>query len=476
MEPTRRHSKLKTGIAATLALLAFATAAPSAGAAEPGVVSDLTWYISDGEKTRESQVLQDLGSKWVRLSISWRDTQPEANRYNDWWLAEYQEAIDVAHAAGQKVIVMVNDAPAWASGSSGSLIPQQAGDYANFMSFVASRYGAKVDAWEIWNEQNISRFWTGGPNPTAYAALLRAAYPAVKSADPTATVLFGGLSGNDYDFLAAAYAAGAKGFFDALATHPYTYCGTTGPADIRMSGSRISKDSFLGYRELRSTMLAQGDDKPIWITEMGWNTSTATCSPGAGMWQGGVSEGSQADFLYETLKLLEADPYVQVALWYNVRNNYWSGDANEPEAQYGLTRTDFSPKPAYGAFRAYSHGLPYTPSTPPPATRKKKKTRTTLQVQSASAPAATAVGRVAGAQDGDVVILTQVRKGGRWRSIQKQTVRVRRSGRFSTKLRRPRGKKVRVRAVFHGTDEQKSSRSRFVRLGGSQASPAARRS
>ena len=32
----------------------------------------------------------------------------------------------------------------------------------------------------------------------------------------------GGLSRNDYGFLKAMYAAGAKGYFDAAAVHPYT--------------------------------------------------------------------------------------------------------------------------------------------------------------------------------------------------------------------------------------------------------------
>ncbi len=441
----------------------------NAQAAQPGVVTDLTWYISDSDKQRTVSAMQDLGVRWTRLAIQWREAEPEKGKYNEWWLNEYGKAIDMARAAGQHVIVMIDSAPAWASGSTSSNAPRDPQDFARFISTVAARYAGKVDAWEVWNEQNLSRFWSSGPNPAAYAALLRAAYPAVKAADPNAKVVFGGTSGNDYEFLAGAYAAGAKGYFDVLGTHPYPYCGSSSPADVRMSGDRISKDSFLGYREMRNTMLANGEDKPIWITEMGWTTSTAACSPGAGMWQGGVSETAQADNLYQAYKLLEADPYVEVALWYNVRNNYWMKDEDSAEARYGLMRTDFTPKPAYGAFKAYAFGLPYTVSQPAPAPappKKKKKTRTTLQVSGLAAQdvSTTAVGRVARAQQGTVAVIVQVSTGKTWRTIRRSKVKVSKRGRYHTRLRKLPRNRIRVRAVFHGSAESRPSHSRYVRV------------
>ena len=50
---------------------------------------------------------------------------------------------------------------------------------------------------------------------------MKAAYPAIKLADPTATVVLGGTSYNDTGYLAALYADGIHGSFDVLATHPY---------------------------------------------------------------------------------------------------------------------------------------------------------------------------------------------------------------------------------------------------------------
>ncbi len=77
-------------------------------------------------------------------------------------------------------------------------------------------------------------------------------------------------------------------------------------------------DSFLAYREVHAVMLANGDDKPIWMTELSWRTTSAVCSEGA--WAGqkpeGVSEQQQATFLRQAYHCLAQDPYVQVALWF----------------------------------------------------------------------------------------------------------------------------------------------------------------
>jgi polysaccharide biosynthesis protein PslG len=343
--------------ASAFALLAITCIWPShSRAAEPGVVADLTWFPPEAQRAQEATMIQDSGSRWVRLSIGWRDFEPSKGSYNSWSLTAYDQEFQRARAAGQKIIVSVSGSPQWASGSTNEQTPpRDPADYADFMRFVAQRYGQYVDAWEVWNEENIQRFWSTGPNAAQYVALLKAAYPAIKAADPTSKVVFGGTSLNDYPFIEAAYAAGAKGSFDVMATHPYA-CAS--PESIsRYSNGRMTIGSFPAYREVRATMLANGDDKPIWFTEFGWASSTQQC---------GVSEATQADYLTRAYRLIEQDPYVQVATWYEFRNNFWSGDANTVEDSYGLTKTDFSPKPAYQAFKDYALTGTTPPSDPPP--------------------------------------------------------------------------------------------------------------
>ena len=220
---------------------------------------------------------------------------------------------------------------------------------------MAKRFVGRVAAWEIWNEEDASLWWASGPDPAAYTALLKAAYPAIKSADPNATVVLGGLTGNDYEFLSQLYADGAKGFFDAVAVHTDTICDVESPYEILRNGQtdpRISRWSFLGYRTVHEVMLAHGDGSPIWMTELGWSTDTAVCNSGA--WAGqkpaGVSPQQQATFLLQAYHCLAQDPYVQVGIWYGLQDIEPFGS---PRSSYGLLDPSLQPKPAYAALAEY---------------------------------------------------------------------------------------------------------------------------
>ncbi len=148
------------------------------------------------------------------------------------------------------------------------------------MRMMAQRLPA-VDAWELWNEQDGAEFWQGGPDPAAYAALLKATYPAIKAVQPGDTVVTGGLVGNDMDFVESLYANGAKGSFDAVGVHTDTACLVDGPDfNYRDEQGRVARYVFTGYREVHAVMASHGDGgKPIWMTELGWNTQST--APGS---------------------------------------------------------------------------------------------------------------------------------------------------------------------------------------------------
>jgi polysaccharide biosynthesis protein PslG len=312
---------------------------------EAGLVVDLTWGPSTADAERTYSVLQDSGSKWVRLGVGWNRTETAPGVYDEERLTEYDSVVSRARAAGPRVLFMIQDTPGWANGGRDRNVPpSDPADIAPFLRMMAARYYPQgVEAFEIWNEPDTSRFWKPAPDPRAYAALLRAAYPAVKAGAPGMKVLFGGTSGNDYAFISEAYAGGAQGHFDVMATHPYT--GSLSPDVAWRNGTgRLSEWAFTSYREIRSLMLSKGDDKPIWFTEMGWASATQGWST--------VSAQVQADYLARAFQILRHDPYVGVAFWYNLRNNHWDHDADTAEAQFGLFATDWTPKPAYAAFQA----------------------------------------------------------------------------------------------------------------------------
>ena len=66
--------------------------------------------------------------------------------------------------------------------------------------------------WEVWNEPNLDRYWSS-PRPFAkpFVALNRAAYRAIKRADPGATVVLAAMGNDSWRALAQAYRAGLRG-------------------------------------------------------------------------------------------------------------------------------------------------------------------------------------------------------------------------------------------------------------------------
>ena len=242
----------------------------------------------------------------------------------------------------------------------GGPLPQPTpAQYAGAVADLAGQLKGRNVAYEVWNEPDEKDFWLNGPQPAEYAALLKAAYPAIKSADPAAVVLVGGLVGNDFEFVERLYDNGAKGSFDGVGVHTDTACLTTDPREYyREPSGRIGRYSFTGYREVRATMLAHGDDKPVWMTELGWASTTAICERGgrAGTKAGGVTQAEQADFLAKAYGCLANDPWVEQAAWFNL-HDLQTGSTND-SLNLGLITDAFVRKPAFAAFQRAAGAAP----------------------------------------------------------------------------------------------------------------------
>ena len=248
-----------------------------------------------------------------------------------------------ARALGLGVILEPTTAPCWAHPATDcppGLAPEPPDarheiQWQEFIRRALERYD-NIVAVEVWNEPNVTSFWLGGPDPTRYTALLQATYTAVKSVRPNLPVLFGGvapftpnapLSGGYIDFLRKAYAAGAGGYFDALALHPYAIPYNRSDYRERVLGV-IARARQVAFQAQRIKI-------PIWITEAGFSTA----GPGA------VSEQAQAKRFGALYKLLARVPRLPVVVLHRFFDQPGAGDA---ENGFGVVRTDLSPKPAYG--------------------------------------------------------------------------------------------------------------------------------
>jgi hypothetical protein len=350
-----------------LAIVAALTLASSAHAASPGV--NLLGGLGNPDLSARAI---ESGAKEIRIFIDWSGFEPKgpgefpiAPRGPDNLADGAYNAIAQMKRAGRKVMVVITGAPGWANGGQPSTFPptpDHIADYASFaQTFVrrAANAGTPIDDLEVWNEPEGSQFWLPGPDIGRYTALLKATYAAVKDAqkgDPSVRVWTGPTTGNNYEWIQQLYDNGAKGSFDGVSVHTDTACLVAPPDSFyRDDKGKLARFTFLGYREVRAVMLANGDDKPIAMSELGWSSTNGddkSCQRGTGtnIKANGVSAQQQADDLSFAFRCLAIDPYVQIANWFQLTDT--STVASDELGHYGLFDTGLGAKPSLGAFKA----------------------------------------------------------------------------------------------------------------------------
>ena len=313
----------------------------------------------------------EAGASVVRIDVHWdwlEWTGPGVDQWDPDQIQRLEAFLDSARRHQVQVLAVVMDTPCWASSDPAKVCgptdarynwrepPTNSSDFASFLSRLAWRYRGQIQYWEIWNEPNLPQFWTH-PDPVAYADLLRAAYPAIKTADPTAVVLAGALApiepGNPgidtFRFVDAMYAAGALGYFDALSFHPYS----NGQPPLLDQPAWRAHSIAQAVPALRAAMLRTGDPRPIWLTEAGWPTASpcSGCAPEPFL----TTEANQATYLADEVRLVSTWDYVAGFIWYELfdRGPAW---APSPEDHFGLFRHDLTPKPAAQVLRSISQG------------------------------------------------------------------------------------------------------------------------
>lgn len=261
------------------------------------------------------------GVKWSREEMLWHRIEPEEGKF-DW--SYYDRVVDTAHKHGISVYGLIDYWSNWTEPYTQKGIE----DYARYCKALVTHYKDRIKHWEVWNEPNIF-FWSGPKE--MYADLLKAAYTAIKEADPEALVLGCSTSGIDIGFIKMVMEADAP--FDILTIHPYR--------------GALNDRGFM--KELQDVSeLAGGDGPPMpaWITEMGLPTQL----------YGGLSERNQATFLARCYLSALASGIDTNISWYNFRE-----DGENPfynEHRFGVVRRrDLAPKPAYRALATICRGL-----------------------------------------------------------------------------------------------------------------------
>ncbi|MBC8263173.1 MAG: protein kinase [Anaerolineales bacterium] len=356
-------------------------------------------HFIDQDHTPIINAIKDLGFRWVKQQIRWEDLEP--SRGNIKW-GEMDRLVNSCTGAGIKILFSVVTAPKWARpGNTDFNVdgpPADPQDLANFVAALAERYKGQVQAYEIWNEQNLHYEWGNEAlDAGRYVQLLAACYRAIKAKDPGAIVVSGALTPcgdnpplavDDLVYLEQMYQAGLKNYCDAVGVHPSGYnvppdadwrtwsdpsASFRGPADNHHH-SWVFRGTMEGSRNV---MVVYGDSsKRLWPTEFGWATTEGMgVEPNPGHeYAADNTEAEQAQYIVRAYQLAKNWGWVGPMFCWNL--NFWPvAGAGSEEAKFSIVRGDWSTRPAYVALRDMPIETPT--STPVPPTNTPTPTPTT---------------------------------------------------------------------------------------------------
>jgi len=306
-------------------------------------------FLGQEDLDKYFQDLRDLGVTWVRWDLEWQAIQPDNSKEYQWEASD--RVANTAQKYGIKSLGIITYAPEWAHKEpwieGKQYPPDDPKTFATFAGVVVGRYKGIINTWEIWNEPNIENFWYPSPNAEKYATLLKASYTKIKEVNPQAIVISAGLSDagdeagvsiSPLTFMNTLYNSGAKGYFDVVALHPYTYPGFN-----------------YGWPQITSVldlMKEKGDSaKKIWITEYGAPTGGSgedyeIGEPGFEYNGDFMTEKAQEQMAKDIFAFQSENPKsIGKIFWYNLQDT--STDKSTTENFFGLIRYDGTKKPSY---------------------------------------------------------------------------------------------------------------------------------
>lgn len=226
---------------------------------------------------------------WDTDGTGWPQVNPSRGHY-DWtaldrWLAlANQHKVDVLYTFGR--------VPGWANGGQKqSVPPTDLADWDAFVRAIATHSKGRIKFWEIWNEPNDARFWSGDI-PTLVQMAQRAQH-IIKSIDPDAVVLTPSAtwsSTSPSQWFEKYFAAGGANFADAIAFHGYV-----GPKPEGIVPE---------LQRIWSVAAKYSVKKPLWNTEASWGVDAKLTDP-----------AEKANFLAR-FYILQVSQGIQRFYWY----------------------------------------------------------------------------------------------------------------------------------------------------------------
>ncbi len=284
----------------------------------------MSWFYPPEEMPKVANLCALAGVTWVRDRLAWREIEPQRGVFAE--KTRYDTAAEAQSAAGLKVLQVNHSSPDWANPDH-RRFPLDLRDCYNFHRHIAARWAGQVHAFEPWNEADIQVF--GGHTGVEMASLQKAAYWGIKSGNPKAIVCLNVFALHNRAQLEDLAANEAWPYFETFNLHHYA--------------------AFDAYPALYADFRGVSAGRPLWVTECAMPVR----------WSGDEQKKELSDHdLYEQARRL---PKVFAgslhegsrATFYFLLPHYVEGPT-----QFGILRSDLTPRPAYVALAAVGRLLP----------------------------------------------------------------------------------------------------------------------
>ncbi|MGA1835410.1 glycosyl hydrolase [Herbiconiux sp. 11R-BC] len=286
----------------------------------------------------QMSTIDQLGPAYVRFDVSWARVEPTQGQYT--MPQFFRDKFDAIVAAGMRPLIILDYRNPFYDGGHTPSTPAGIAGFANYGRYVAGQFGTAAD-YEVYNEFDSTGFNDGACGLTAdcYLEILKAVSEAVHDQVPGAKVAGPALAGIDLDWLKRFFEIGGLQYLDAVSVHKYARNlapeGVTAP--------------LLTQLQALIKQYSDGQDAPIWLTETGYNTSSA-----------GVTEQQQADYLARDM-VLNLQTGLDREFWYGFVDACVS--SSDKECRYGMLRnmneglTVAAPKPVFVTYATLTRQL-----------------------------------------------------------------------------------------------------------------------
>ncbi len=293
--------------------------APTPLTSPVGLDVAMAWFYGREKMDAVASLCSLAGVNWVRDRLNWAQMEPQRGKFAS--SNQYDAAIVAQNRAGLQILQVNHISPGWASPKS-QRFPSDLRDTYRFHREMARRWHGEVQAFEPWNEADITMF--GGHTGSEMASFQKASWLGLKAGNPGVVASCNVFAMHNNDQLQDFRDNEAAAYFDTMNFHHYAPL----------------KDFPTIYKKFRELLSA---GKPLWITECNMPVK----------WAGDekLKEPTEGDLRVQAervAKIFAVSLYEGSAVTYYFMLPHYV----ESQTQFGIIRPDLTPRPAFLALAA----------------------------------------------------------------------------------------------------------------------------